>query len=264
MSTAPAHNAVLGSHAGAAITLSVEASGHTIPVKVIRKRVKNLNLRVHADGSVTMSIPLRTRIEVAGDFLRRRGPWIAERLERVEQRAAEASAAEIASVDGKIPLWGRLVDAGQALATTALATFGSADTTIDLENLDPDELQRRIDVLYRQELSRELPDIADKLESRIGVSASAWRLRAMKTRWGSCTPRTRVIRINTNLAAYPRICLETVVAHELTHVLEPSHNARFHALLDRFEPNNRIAMELLKRAPREAAKMVADSKGHSK
>ena len=71
----------------------------------------------------------------------------------------------------------------------------------------------------------------------------------MKTRWGSCTPKTGAIRINARLAAYPSECLEFVVAHELVHLLEPSHNARFHTLLDEFCPGNRHLAKLLREAP---------------
>lgn len=70
----------------------------------------------------------------------------------------------------------------------------------------------------------------------------------MKTRWGSCTPATRTIRINARLAAYPPLCLEMVVTHELVHLIEPSHNARFHALLDTYCPRNREASALLRRS----------------
>ena len=71
----------------------------------------------------------------------------------------------------------------------------------------------------------------------------------MKTRWGSCTPSTGAIRINARLAAYPPECLEFVVAHELVHLLEPNHNARFHALLDEFCPDNRALARRLRQGP---------------
>ena len=88
----------------------------------------------------------------------------------------------------------------------------------------------------------------------MGVAASSWSLRSMRTRWGSCTPATRAVRINTRLAAYPPACLEFVVAHELTHLMEPSHNARFHALLDAWCPANRELSALLRRPAREVAR----------
>ena len=75
----------------------------------------------------------------------------------------------------------------------------------------------------------------------------------MKTRWGSCTPKTGAIRINARLAAYPPTCLEMVVTHELVHLMEPSHNTRFHMLLDTYCPRNREALMLLKHGAREIA-----------
>lgn len=50
------------------------------------------------------------------------------------------------------------------------------------------------------------------------------------TRWGSATPGTGVIRISRRLATAPEWVLETVVLHELVHLLEANHNERFWAL----------------------------------
>jgi predicted metal-dependent hydrolase len=58
----------------------------------------------------------------------------------------------------------------------------------------------------------------------------------MKTKWGGCNPHARTIRLNTDLAKKPRECLEYIVVHELTHLLEPTHNARFIALMDQYMP----------------------------
>lgn len=88
-------------------------------------------------------------------------------------------------------------------------------------------------------------------EIAMGVAVSRVSVRSMKTRWGSCTPKTGAIRIARELAAYPVECLDMVVAHELVHLLEPSHNHRFHALLDTYCPNNRALSQRLKQPPIE-------------
>jgi predicted metal-dependent hydrolase len=71
----------------------------------------------------------------------------------------------------------------------------------------------------------------------------------MKTRWGSCNPAARSIRLNTDLARKPRECLEYVVVHEMCHLLEPTHNARFVALMDHFLPRWRFHRDVLNRLP---------------
>lgn len=228
----------------AGIILNVD--GLEIPVSVVRKRVKNLNLRVRADGTVTLSIPQHLPLARAREFLDRKGDWIAERVRRnIERRPSPDLAGELPD---RIPLWGKLVprDSVQAIpgqATSDRDASGQGvlgQTTID---------QAALDELYRTEVLRALPDVVERMEARIGVHAARWSVRVMKTRWGSCTPKTGAIRINARLAAYPPECLEFVVAHELVHLLEPSHNARFHALLDEFCPGNRGIARRLKQQP---------------
>lgn len=228
----------------AGIILNVD--GLEIPVSVVRKRVKNLNLRVRADGTVTLSIPQHLPLARAREFLDRKGGWIAERVRRnIERRPSPDLAGELPD---RIPLWGKLVprdsvqaNSGQAASDRdASGQSAPGQTTID---------QAALDELYRTEVLRALPGIVERMEARIGVHAARWSVRVMKTRWGSCTPKTGAIRINARLAAYPPECLEFVVAHELVHLLEPSHNTRFHALLDEFCPDNRHPAKLLREAP---------------
>lgn len=221
------------------VTLSVD--GLEIPVTVVRKRVKNLNLRVRPNGTVTLSIPQHLPPDRARDFLERRGDWIAERVRRNIERG-RALDVDSEPLD-RIPLWGELVTRGPVQT-------GPGQDALEQGVLGQGAIdQGAIDELYRSEVLRALPDVAEHMQERIGVHASRWSVRAMKTRWGSCTPKTGSIRINARLAAYPPACLEFVVAHELVHLLEPSHNARFHALLDEFCPDNRHLAKLLKSAP---------------
>ena len=71
----------------------------------------------------------------------------------------------------------------------------------------------------------------------------------MKTRWGSCNARTGAIRLNTELAKKPKECLEYIVVHEMAHLIEPTHNARFIALMDRLMPKWRHFRQMLNRIP---------------
>ena len=230
------------------------ADGWTAPVTVTRKRVRNLNLRVRADGSVTLSIPWRTSAQTVQDFLDRKARWIRERVER---RTATPDAAPIpfdGPEAGTLPLWGKLVNAAEAFELDNVPTANDADFGREYVGTSPSDLQTRINTLYRTELARALPDVASQAEKAMGVHASRWQIRRMKTRWGSCTPKTGAIRINSALAAYPPTCLDFVVAHELTHLMEPSHNQRFHMLIDVYCPDNRDIARLLKKSAREVAR----------
>ena len=75
----------------------------------------------------------------------------------------------------------------------------------------------------------------------MGVTPKLVRYRAMKTRWGVCKCRERVITFSLYLLLLPDWCIEHVVVHELCHLLEPSHSPRFHSLMDKYYPNWRTA-----------------------
>ncbi len=61
------------------------------------------------------------------------------------------------------------------------------------------------------------------------VSPATMEIREMPTRWGSCTPKGRII-LNPLLIKKPRPCIEYVIIHELCHLVHHSHNAKFLAL----------------------------------
>ncbi|MBX3320988.1 MAG: M48 family metallopeptidase, partial [Nitrospira sp.] len=71
----------------------------------------------------------------------------------------------------------------------------------------------------------------------------------MKTKWGSCNPTARHIRLNTELAKKPPECLEYIVVHELAHLIERTHTQRFIALMDRFMPKWKFYRQVLNRLP---------------
>jgi hypothetical protein len=79
--------------------------------------------------------------------------------------------------------------------------------------------------------------LIEKWERLIGARVRRFFVQRMKTKWGSCNDRVGSIRLNTDLARKPLECLEYIVVHEMVHLLEPTHNARFMALMDQFMPS---------------------------
>lgn len=231
---------------------TVRAGGAELVVLVTRKRVKNLNLRVRSDGTVVASVPMRTPDARIQTFLESHAAWIEKHLARKQALGASRGTAND-PVPEHFPLWGEPVSVaelcrgGMRGERGVAGADGCGATGAGASGLDRATFERLLLERYRAEVARALPAVAERLEAQMGVHASRWQIRSMKTRWGSCTPRTGAIRINARLAAYPSACLEFVVAHELCHLLEPSHNARFHALLDRFCPANRELSRLLRR-----------------
>ena len=86
-----------------------------------------------------------------------------------------------------------------------------------------------------------LEPMVEKYSKEMGVSPSTVSCKPMISRWGRCNVKTRAVCFSTYLLLLPEWCVEHVVVHELCHLLEPSHNARFHALMDKYFPRWREA-----------------------
>lgn len=94
----------------------------------------------------------------------------------------------------------------------------------------------------RKEVARRLP----VWEKKTGLYCSCWQIRDMKTRWGTCNVKTRKIWLSLQLTNLGPECLEYVILHELAHLYEPSHNARFKAYLDSQMPEWRQIQESMR------------------
>ncbi|MBC8137773.1 MAG: M48 family metallopeptidase [Fibrella sp.] len=87
------------------------------------------------------------------------------------------------------------------------------------------------------------------IELRLGVPPVEWGVKRMKTKWGTCNIEARRVWLNLELVKKPPQCLEYVIVHELTHLLERHHNERFTAHLDKFLPQWRTLRAELNESP---------------
>jgi len=86
------------------------------------------------------------------------------------------------------------------------------------------------------------PMIAKHAEE-MGVKPEAVTYKKMISRWGQCDVKNKKICFSVYLLLLPEWCQEHVVVHELCHLLEPSHNARFYALMTQYYPRWRQARQ---------------------
>ena len=91
----------------------------------------------------------------------------------------------------------------------------------------------------RYALKKKLENLIGKWEPVMNVKAQGFTIKKMKTRWGSCNVKSHHLNFNLALARVPEECVEYVVVHELTHLLEPSHNERFWKLMELYLPGSK-------------------------
>jgi predicted metal-dependent hydrolase len=105
------------------------------------------------------------------------------------------------------------------------------------ENATKEQRRKVLMEWYRRQLKQLLPALIEKWQPVIDVEVKAWGVKQMKTRWGTCNIPAQRIWLNLELIKKPLNCLEYVVVHEMVHLLERHHNARFKAYMDEFLPH---------------------------
>lgn len=230
---------------------SLQITVDDLVVTVVRKNIKNLNLSVHApDGRVRVSVPRHTSEAVIRQVVQERLEWIRRQQKRFASLSKPA-APRYAS--------GEPVDyLGQTYPLNVIESMGRAKAVLQAGRLDLQAppgsdatvRQRILEAWYRAQLKALIPPLIARWEPVMGVQVAAWGVKRMKTKWGTCNIRARRIWLNLELAKLPPAILEYVVVHEMTHLLERLHNARFKALLDGFLPGWRT----LRRGLQESVK----------
>lgn len=169
-----------------------------VPVEVIRKRIRCINIRVKADGGVVLSIPKWWATLRQGEaFLREKWKWIAKTRAEVLARPA-------------------------AMRTPV--------TDEEIESIRP-----------------VLGELTDLWSVRLHETGVTWKIRRVKSIWGTCHIRKRQITYNAELARVPRELVEYVVVHELTHLQAANHGPRFYALMDERLPGWKLLRRKLNR-----------------
>lgn len=230
-------------------------------VSVVRKRVKNVNLRVYPPaGDVVVSVPLRMPDGVVREVVTDRLPWI----RRQRSRYASAPALRFREyVDGEEHhVFGRSYTLRLAHGRGATGWSTAEQGVIELHAkpfADHAARERAYYAWLRRLLDAEIERLVASWAPRLGVEVSAWGVKRMKTRWGTCNHRARRIWLNLELVKRPRECLEYVVVHELAHIIVPDHSRTFWSVLDRHMPAWRDAKAELDRWPLWADGPVANS-----
>lgn len=221
-----------------------------LQIEVVRKKIKNLHLSVLPPlGRVRIAAPGHMNLDTIRVFVISRLAWIKAQQRKMQVQQREAPREYVDRESHYV--WGRRYLLKRVELEAAPAIELKHSKLVLQVRPGTDEVRSReiLDAWYREQIRAAVPELIAKWEPVLGVRVGRVFVQRMKTRWGSCNPATGAIRLNTDLAKKPPECLEYIVVHEMTHLLEPSHNARFVSLMALFMPQWRHLRDELNALP---------------
>lgn len=175
------------------------------------RRTRRLSMRIVKNGDVHVSAPIGMSKREIGEFVAQHQEWIKEARTKTLERQKQR-----ADFFSQLPL------------TTPT---------------------QKADAIKR--LNALIEPMIGLHAKMMGVCPSTIYYKPMISRWGMCKIKERSICFSIYLLLLPDWCIEHIVVHELCHLLEPSHNARFHALMDKFYPRWKEARRETRRVTQE-------------
>lgn len=222
-----------------------------IAVEVDRKDIKNLHLGVYPpDGRVRIAVPLRVKDEAVRLAVIDKLGWIKRQKARFLSQPRQ-SRREMITGESHYFLGRRYrlrVHDHDGPAVVAMRGVASLDLFVR-PGVDADQRELVLLAWYRAQLRRLVPPLLAKWQPELGVPLPEFRIKRMKTKWGSCSRSAGRIWLNLELAKKPIRCLEYIVVHEMLHLRRRRHDEEFLDLLDRHLPAWRQARQELNRAP---------------
>lgn len=220
-----------------------------VEIEVTFKDIKNLHLSVHPPkGRVTIASPNSYDLEKIKIYAASKLGWI-----KKEQRKFLAQKRE----EKRMYL---NQESHYFLGTRYLLKLvESTKNTVQIEGKylvlyskdidDKTSLEKQLYTFYRKELRKRVSIMIDNYAQQMKIDAPSFKIRYMKTKWGSCAISNQRVWFNIELAKKPLECIEYIVVHELTHLLERNHNKRFVLLMDHYMPTWRLQKKVLNELP---------------
>ena len=176
-------------------------------IQLTYRRTKRLSMRIVKNGDVHVSAPIGISKKEVEAFISQHQEWIVEARKKTAERQKQRA-----------------------------------------DFYDQLPLSTRAQKVEAKEKIRALVEPMIEWHSKeMGVRPTAVSYRPMISRWGVCKVKDGSICYSTYLLLLPDWCVEHVVVHELCHLLEPSHNARFYTLMDKYYPKWREARKETRR-----------------
>ena len=205
---------------------SIQFGSRTIDFCLVYSDRKSLGITVTPEMEVLVKAPTDTTIEKVIEKIRKKAPWIIKQQSFFLSFQPKTPNRKYISGETHLYLGRQYrlqIEIGQTESVKLKGKF------IVVTSSEKSRTKSLLNGWYLQHARTKLHEVAAPLIDKFKkhkVEPSSIVLRDMPTRWGSCTPKGKII-LNPELIKAPKGCIEYVVIHELCHLIHHDHTQKF-------------------------------------
>jgi len=219
------------------------SNGETIAYQLERRARRTVGLKITADGLVVHAPKYILEFQLK-KLIQEKSNWIVSKLDARKQNHIPP----IIWQDGEtLQLLGNAINLNVVQdAKNKQAQFNHDSLTITSPQADDEAvIKHKVIQWYKKQAEVDFGRRLAVLAAKLGVSTPPLKLSSAQSRWGSCSSGGD-IRLNWRLLQAPPHIINYVVCHELAHLKEMNHSAKFWAVVESIYPDYKLAEKELK------------------
>ena len=225
---------------------SIECRGRKIEYSLIRKNVKNINLRIKRDGSVVVSASPVVPKGVIHSFVSDNAEKILSAIDRIQSQ----NSVNTFENGSTINLIGKSYKLILEESTKNSYFIGEDDITFFVNDINNAEMKQAVyNTLLRNTANVVFPKLIEECYQpfkTICKAVPSLKIKDLKSQWGNCYHKRNLITLNLRLAVYDFSVIKSVVYHEYCHFVHQNHSKDFYNLLSSVYPNWKACDKILK------------------
>jgi predicted metal-dependent hydrolase len=215
---------------------SIQFGSHKIDFALNYSGRKTLGITVTSEMKVIVKAPAGTPIEKVKDKVRHKAPWIIKQQSYFISFLPKMPPRRYAGGESHL-FMGRYYNLKITLGIRESVRYKGR--IIEVIAKDKSRVKDLLTKWYHDRAKEKFSEIAGPLVLRFkkyDVEPTGLYIQEMSKRWGSCTPKGKII-LNTELIKAPKGCIEYVIIHELCHLVHHNHTQRFIELQRKVMPD---------------------------
>jgi predicted metal-dependent hydrolase len=216
----------------------IKFGSRTIDFKLEYRKRKSLGIKVHPDNQVEVLAPVDAKEDKVLERVKEKAPWILKQIDHFNTYKPSTPARRF--INGETHLYlGRQYRLKVVPNKVDIIKAYRGQLWMYSQNPTAEILKKQLDNWYKHRASVIFTELLEEVLpkfKRYKISQPVLSIRSMSKRWGSCTPRGRII-LNTELIKAPKGSIEYVIIHELCHLVHHNHTKAFQSLQSRMLPD---------------------------